>query len=124
MGSRCSQARTLWVASPSDRSRSACPCQSPAKTASGSASSTGGPPLNLNIDLAQLDAQFDELIGIGASPHDNGDGSTAVKAEAVKEEVKSEATPTKRRRTGRLSRGGSSQSLSHGVADVEVGGRP
>ena len=80
--------------------------------------------MNLNIDLAQLDAQFEELIGIGDSPHDNGDGSTAVKAETVKEEVKSEATPTKRRRTGRLSRGGSSQSLSHGVADVEVGDDP
>ena len=82
---------------------------SPAKKGSGS--STGAAPLDVDLEL--LDAQFDELIG-------NPDSATAVKAEVVKEEVKSEAnpTPTKRRRTGRLSAGSSSQSLSHGVADV------
>ena len=67
----------------------------------------------MDIDLELLDAQFDELIG------EQPGSATAVKAEVVKEEVKREAnpTPTKRRRTGRLSAGSSSQSL-HGVADV------
>ena len=82
----------------------------------GRSSSTGAAPLNIDVEL--LDEQFDELIGDAAA----AGSATAVKAEVVKQEVKSEAnnpTPTKRRRTGgRFSAGSSKESLCHGVADV------
>ena len=81
----------------------------------GSGSSLGAPPLE--IDLNDLDVEFDELIG------ESPGTATVVKAEgAVKAEVKSEADPTpkKRRRVGRFPHcgGSSSQSLGHGVADL------